>query len=165
MAVLPISLMAIDPGVHTCACAVFRRGLLDQLGYDLVTPVVEAIVEKPQADSRVGVYNIDLACRGAELAGRAIHPRGVVLYTTPTKWKQSVPKPICHARALKDLSSAELSLLPDGTAERVRSARESGAKDGWRKPGAVYYGRGKGSDVHNLLDAVALGLWHLGRTR
>jgi hypothetical protein len=76
-------------------------------------------------------------------------------------WKGSEQKPVHHARLLEVLAPAELEVLGGGdTARRILAARQKGALDRWGKPGATYYGAWTG---HNLLDAAALGAYHLGR--
>jgi hypothetical protein len=47
------------------------------------------------------------------------------------------------------------------TYEIILSARERGARERWAKPGAAYYP--SGWEMHNTLDAVALGATYLGR--
>lgn len=63
----------------------------------------------------------------------------VVERVWPRTWKGNVPKEITNRRTLAALSPGELELLP-------------------RRP------RAKDHD-HNMLDAVGLGLWKLGRLR
>lgn len=160
------SLIAIDPGVYKTACALYRGGRLYSVGYGPDMQRVRAdraVCEKPQFDARVGVYNIDLAVAGAFLAGRL--STGGVVFTEPRHWKGSRPKPVHHQEAWAELLPRERSILPADTYTRICNAVERGALDRWRKSGGSYYGRSQGSDVHNLLDAVALGLWYLGRLK
>lgn len=168
-------LIAIDPGVERCAVAVFATsGELEAVDYakpgDFVEYLKEwyglfgpvtVVAEKPQFDRRCARAVIDLAWSGA-LVAAAFARGGPVTTYTPSEWKGSQPKPVHHAAALAVLTTAERAVLPLGTADHIARACAAGALDNWRKDGARYY-RGAGADVHNLLDAVALGLTHLGR--
>jgi hypothetical protein len=170
---------AIDPGVHALACADFERdGLLDAFFAPADLPVAlgrtaafvawtQVIVEKPQLDGRVmrggaaiGTL-IDLAFAAGVGAGAA---RCKIVTYTPQEWKRSARKPQHHHAAWRALSVLERGILGGAsTAALIDIACEKGAADGWRKPGADYYGRSKAARVHNLLDAVFLGLFHCGR--
>lgn len=89
----------------------------------------------------------------------------VVREYTPGEWKRSEPKPPQHLRLWEDcLTDTERKLFPPDTRKRVMAAAEKCALHPGR-PGADYYGRGKGSEVHNLLDAAAMGLAFVGRFR
>jgi hypothetical protein len=91
--------------------------------------------------------------------GRPVHE------LTPTQWKGSEPKPPQHLRLWEDcLRESERKLFPPDTGKRIRMAAEKCAlKPG--RPGADYYGKGRGSDVHNLLDTTALAMGLVGRFR
>lgn len=171
-------LICIDPGVHECAVAVFEGAVLRDVRFiEASSPVrlpaglwalcylgVAVVVEKPQFDRRCGKHVIDLAWSGRGVAEAcAFAPTSALAAVTPAEWKGSTPKPQHHAEALAALSPTELAVLPPDTAARVAEACRKGGLDAWRKPGASYYGKAKGAEVHNLLDAVALGLWRLGR--
>lgn len=186
------TLLAIDPG-HAgegCACAAFGAGALLEVwferlptfapGQTLPPPVDVAawhasrahvdlvIVEQPeyQGARSNGARPIDLmnlAWAGALVAGSFAGRDGCpIIAVGPRQWKGSMPKPVHHMKVLAALSVAEQRVLPGDAIARVKAAREAGARTRWAKPGASYYGRWTG---HNLLDAVALGLWHLGRLR
>lgn len=160
------SLLAIDPGVHASATAWFEDRALQQVGdwpackpspirvYD------RAVVEVPQFDGRVSLHVIGLAVAGAHLAGSAAEH---VRFVTPREWKGSMPKPVHHHKVWLALSPAERTVLPDYAEHEINKALIRGAKDGWRKPGGTYYGASDRGRVHNALDAVALGLFELGR--
>jgi hypothetical protein len=170
-------LVAIDPGVDRCAVARFRDSELGEVFYaspGLLDPNVQAegwlsavagaptvVAEKPQFDRRCARAVIDLAWSGA-LVAAAFARGGPVTTYTPSEWKGSQPKPQHHSWAYEALTPAERAVLPLGTADHIARACAAGARDNWRKEGARYY-RGAGADVHNLMDAVALGLTHLGR--
>lgn len=118
------------------------------------------LAEKPQFDRRVSKHVIDLAWTGALVAASFGAP---VKAYTPSQWKGSTPKPVHHNRVWQVLTPAERALFPAGTEARIAEACRKGGLDAWRKPGVKYYGEGKGSECHNLLDSAALGLHHLGR--
>lgn len=160
------SLLAIDPGVNASATAWFEDRVLQQVGdWPARTPrpiraYDRAIVEVPQFDSRVSIHVIGLAVAGAHLAGSAAeHAR----FVAPREWKGSMPKPVHHRKVWAELSDAERKVLPDYAEHEINKALMRGAKDGWRKPGGTYYGASERGRVHNVLDAVALGLFELGR--
>lgn len=173
-------LIAIDPGVERCAVAVFVEGMLSEADFvEAASPVrlpvwlnfacvgprsLCVVVEKPQFDRRVSKYVLDLAWsgRGVAEACAAANDRSALRAYTPSEWKGSQPKPQHHSWAYEALTPKERAVLPLGTADHIARACAAGARDNWRKEGARYY-RGAGADVHNLLDAVALGLTHLGR--
>lgn len=167
-------LVAIDPGVERCAIAVFADdGELLDVGFvdvpfdcpDVLWSaawsdgIVSVVAEKPQFDRRCAKSVIDLAWSGALVAATFARGGPVVTYT-PSAWKGALTKPIHHHRTLKALTPAEIGVLPPDTAARVAGACHKGGLDNWRKDGARYYGSWGG---HNVLDAVALGLTHLGR--
>ncbi len=179
-----MKLIAVDPGVHECACAEFVDGSLTRVEFisavwggpgsgrfwPMATyDVDECVIEIPQHDKRVGVHNSALALHAGLIAGAC--RCGVYAYTPSNgenPWKGSTPKPVHHRRVWAELSPDERAVFPAGTEARIIKACEKGALDGWRKPGGEYYGKAKGADgigarVHNVLDAVALGMHHLGR--
>src|SRR5688572_24333398 len=173
---------AVDPGTKVCAVALFDdedtlfhlaslspdRGSWSTddwwvLGNTRMRPLVVSVVcEKPQFDSRVSKHVIDLAWTGAAVA-YSLAAGGPVTAYTPSAWKGSLQKPVHHHRIWQVLTPAERAVFPEGTEARIAEACRKGGLDNWRKPGAEYYGKAKGSEVHNSLDAVGLGLHHLGR--
>jgi len=101
---------------------------------------VKAVIEKPQ------VYRISKADPNDLIALSVVvgewkeylgQQGAEVELVTPKSWKGSVPKKIHNARVLSLLTKKEVALLPKRT-------------------------RAKDYD-HNLLDAVGLGLWRMGR--
>jgi hypothetical protein len=175
------NVIAIDPGYSArgegCACAYVTGGYLtsvwfarsDSALFADVLPITptNVVVEKPQQDSRSWGLPpstlINLAWEGALLAGLyAGRFGGSVVAVTPSTWKGSVPKPVAHGRLWKVLTPAEREVLGgDDTARRIEAAKRKGALDRWGKPGVRYYPRTWGG--HNLLDAAALALTHVGR--
>jgi len=174
------NVIAIDPGYSArgegCACAHTIDGVLRHawstrppctVGHGLITGPLVVIVEKPQQDSRSWGLPpstlINLAWEGALLAGLyAGRFGGSVVAVTPSTWKGSVSKPVAHGRLWEVLTPAEREVLGgDDTARRIEAAKRKGALDRWGKPGVRYYPRTWGG--HNLLDAAALALTHVGR--
>jgi hypothetical protein len=97
---------------------------------------------------------------------------GEVVRYQPRQWKGSTPKPVHHARMWEALTDAERRVIGGATtASAIWAACERGASDRWRKAGATYYRARElptvdGTKItHDLLDAVALGLYDLGRMR
>lgn len=176
-------LVAIDPGVHRCACARFQDGrLVDASFYSIATfkrggpfaewPAAElpkgidgVVVEMPQVDGRTRTARpqdlIGLAWHGALMAG--VLARSAPIFTaTPSEWKGSEPKPQQHARLWEELTAEERHTLGGKPIEvAIMAARRRGALSRWSRPGVSYYPRGFAA--HNLLDAVALGAWYHGR--
>lgn len=184
-------LVAIDPGygrrTEGCACAVFRQNAMGQHLLAAVLTVrpdgcaraigdqydsANVVLERPQSDRRSqGVGRdgtpaevlIQLALQGGIVAGMFAAPRGAVRAVTPSEWKGSLQKPIHHKRALAALTPAELELAGGmATLNLVLVAVEKGARDRWHKPGHAYYTPST-KVLTDKLDAIALGLWALGR--
>lgn len=139
-------LVAIDPG-KTPGWALFRKkalvrcgrkGLLEALvGLDDVkAAVIEKPVAYPQDKTRVNDL-ITLAINVGEWKAFCEDRGMVVELVEPRRWKGSVPKAIHNQRVLGALTEEELKLLP-------------------KRPRAKDYD-------HNMVDAVGLGLWKLGR--
>jgi hypothetical protein len=161
-------IVAVDPGIHDCGVSVWRpdgqlftAGLVNnpiqQPGCDNAAPMSEAVrvwllpsvpvgaalaIEVPQVYTRThskGDPNdlIDLACVvGAVMGLRpGTHPHAWTSITAyrPAQWKGNVPKDVTTERALRDLSAVERL--------RVQECAPS--------------------LLHNVWDAVALGLAHL----
>jgi hypothetical protein len=169
-------LTAIDPGYAKagsgCACAAFDGAhQLHTTAYlrphhrpppRLFAEIV--VVEQPQVDGRTWSATpatVRLAWEGALVAGRlAGASGGRVVSLTPDDWKGTIAKPVHHGRAWAVLSDREQWVLRDVASEAaIEESKCRGARDRWAKEGAVYC---RGYD-HNRLDAVALGLFALGR--
>jgi len=171
-------LVAIDPGYTKrgkgCAVAVFCNGALIHVHFarpetisanELCVCAGDVVWECPQVDARSNASVpaiVQLAAVGGVLAGLYAGACGCrAVAVVPSAWKGSAPKPIAHGRDWERLREAERDLLGgDGTIARIDAAKRAGALDRWGKPGATYYGTWQG---HNLLDAVGLGMWRLGR--
>jgi len=155
-----ISVIAIDPGKDT-GWAFFRRGVLTASGlivekdfstyYDELEALCRThwdvdmvgVVEKPRIYDRrrwKGDPNdlIDVAVK-AGASAHALSYSSAVELVTPQEWKGQQPKNVNHAQTLVRLISEELEVL--------NKAKE---KISLKK-------------IHNVLDAVGIGLWRLGR--
>lgn len=143
-------LIAIDPGRVT-GIAVFcgrlrsvslARGkppllpmhLIDDIG----DPCVVCEVPQQYTGSRVSAQSLlTLAFDAGYVVGQ-LRPSKIVL-VQPREWKGQQPKDVCHSRLLGILRPEEIQILNNGI---------------------QYYRK---SEQHNILDAVGLGLWYLGR--
>lgn len=174
-------LVAIDPGYAKrgsgCAVAVFAGLSLVRVGFErpeCVRPSALAVGadtvlwECPQVDARTRTSApavVQLAAVGGMLAGMFAGACGCpCMPISPAAWKGSVPKPVHHGRVWVLLDDREQALLGGAsTGVAIESAKRRGALDRWGKPGVAYYP--STWLAHNLLDAVALGLTHLGRIK
>jgi len=179
-----MSLLAIDPGCAKrgkgSACAVFDVNQLAAVGFAkfdaprdrawllaAAAGVEWVAVERPQVDRRTQGREraiVDLAWAGAALAYWIAGAAGAaILEQTPTEWKGNARKPQHHARMWAALTDDERALLGGPrTLQIIEAAKRAGAAERWRKGGgAAYYP--SGFEMHNILDAVALGLHALGR--
>jgi len=86
---------------------------------------------------------VDLAITAGEIRGHFRAAGCHIIEVWPATWKGQVPKEIHHARVLKQLADDELRLL-DVEARKFSKTNPNGYD-------------------HNMLDAVALGLWLLRR--
>lgn len=134
----------VDPGVHACGVAYFADAKLcwaryvavgDDLRLDVGGQplVIEMPRIYPGSGQRKGDLN-DLLNLAAIVGRCEAWNAGTVKRVFPAQWKGQVPKKIMTARILSKLSWEEVARI-----ERV------GYKD------------------HNTIDAIGLGLWHLGR--
>lgn len=135
--------VAIDPGVQWCGVAVFADGALVSASLEKPekvrsswAPVDRLTIEVPQV-YRAGLGKgdpNDLIAVAVEV-GRLIESAWTddVERVRPHDWKGSVPKEIHNARTLAVLSPAERACLPKLPKTKM----------------------------HNVLDAVGLGLWSL----
>ena len=147
-------LLAVDPGVHASgwallagsgppalvACGLHRvdPSLFDEWPVSIDVLAIEVPQVYRAGRSRGDPSDlVDLAIA----AGRAIEAVGAgeVRRLRPAEWKGQTPKAICHRRARALLGPDELGRLELCLAPVARPLR------------------------HNVLDAVALGLWASGR--
>lgn len=169
----PAVLIAIDPGYagQGNAVAEFLHGFLYDTWFNHLPCVGQradvVVIEKPQQDARSENVPpkilINLAWEGALLAGAFCGRDGARLVAyTPSEWKGSTPKPVHHKRLWRVLSAAEQKVLGGAATEQaIDAACRKGASKRWGITGAKCYPAS--FDTHNLLDAAALGAFHLGR--
>jgi hypothetical protein len=144
----PQCLLAIDPG--KCAgWALFWTGWLWQCGTTNVAQdilpwnvITEAVCELPQvyraAQSKGDPNDLIKVAVGVGRWQERAESRNIPWKTyLPNEWKGQAPKDVHHNRAMRQLSEEESRRIPD-MAVSLR---------------------------HNMMDAVALGLFHLGRLR
>jgi hypothetical protein len=157
-------IVAIDPGKNRCACACFSEGTSALVSAFFLTPGQEppvpfsasvVVIEKPRITTNTPNWEsiVDEAWSGAIIAGTF---RAPIIPYYPNEWKATVKKPVHHRRLWRVLSPAERFLLPVGVAAVIDAAVKSYAATGK----VTKYSH----EWHNLLDAVGLGLFHLGRT-
>lgn len=146
-----IRLVAIDPGVKNLAWAEYHGGRLSECGLsraesaelhaaalvNMAGPDVLVLEQMVPRDIPNAADLIAVSHTGAYVAG-VLRPREL-RYPTAQQWKGSVPKRIHHARIAQILSPAERAVVA-WVAVRVPS-----------------------SLLHNVWDAVGLGLWGLDR--
>lgn len=134
-------LLAIDPGRDT-GWAIYEKGTLEGCGLGLppMRYYRQVVIERPQVygsgTARVDPNDlITLAIRVGRhverFESKAIH----VSLVLPREWKGQVPKPIHHKRILAKLTVAERSVVMQGYVPA--------------------------SKLHNMLDAIGIGLWWL----
>jgi len=105
------------------------------------------VIERPQVYPHGGKKQADpndlisVALFGGRLLQSVARKETTIIAIHPRQWKGQVPKEIHNRRVLKQLSSSERIAYAHGT---------------------------KGiapSKVHNVIDAIGIGLWRLGRVR
>lgn len=137
-------LLAIDPGADS-GWALFddSKTLLEcGLGRSVITPS-HTVIEKPRiypgAKQKARAEDvITLAVRAGEWGGRLEH-LSTIRYVEPHQWKGSVPKEIHQPRIWAKLNDKEKSILDKACQGMAPSKR------------------------HNVIDAVGIGLWAVGR--
>lgn len=150
-------LFGIDPGVKACGVALFVDGELLSVEHtntlpsnaalaSLVKADIHVVVEKPQVYRTLkGDPNdlVDVAVAGGEMLGRILQAvdakDAVVERIVPAVWKKQLPKTVVRDRVERLLSAEEQKVLM-----RCRLAP---------------------SLMHNVVDAVGIGLWGLKRFR
>ena len=146
-----IRLVAIDPGVKNLAWAEYHDGALVACGLSradsaelhaaalgtLADPDVLVLEQMTPRDIPNAADLIAVSHTGAYVAG-VLRPH-TLRYPTAQQWKGSIPKRIHHARIAQILSPAERAVVA-WVAVRVPA-----------------------SLLHNVWDAVGLGLWGLDR--
>lgn len=176
-------MIAIDPGGSRKGCAGARFDVLNRLtcvarnAADFLFPSVyddRIVIERPQQDGRSRAVPpkvlIDMTANGMLLAGRLAGASGMVVQYTPARWKcgpkgnESIAKAIHHSRLVHVLTVAERVVMnaafPDFE-NAIDAAVRKGALSRWAHDANGHYPRG--SALPDVLDAVGLGLFDLGR--
>lgn len=152
-----MKVLAIDPGVKSLGWAAFAAGSLIRCGLHQADDVVDmirllqgrwsgmkpelAVIEVPQVYQQrrwKGDPNdlIDVALVAGAVAG-ALASANEVRFVRPREWKGQRPKEICNGLTMRTLTEGEREQVE--TDETPRSKR------------------------HNVIDAVGLGLYAIGR--
>ena len=143
-------MISIDPGTKQMGWAYWEDGKLKACGIaqgkdwlatlrDLPDIVVDKVcVEDQQIYRSSPIDAHSLLAVARVVGGIAIlyNPKTLKLIK-PRQWKGQLPKAICNKRTINKLSEEEKGILNNG---------------GYKK-----------SVLHNLYDAVGIGLWELGR--
>jgi len=150
------NVIAIDPSVSCTGRARFRDGALDEVSIHLARDLSEAcaipslygrasgsyayVIELPRAYSatRSKADPNDLIAVAA-VAGAWAARGCAVRFIAPSEWKGQAPKNICAARVRLSLEPAEVVILDRELAKMTKHLH------------------------HNALDAIGVGLFHLGR--
>ena len=132
---------SVDPGVQKSGWAFWFENGLQSVGYspvDRVDGEDALVIERPQVyqgRAQKGDPN-DLISLAIEV-GRISTLFGEVEFVLPRKWKGTIKKEMMTARIIKTLTTNELLLVKE-----LKLAK---------------------SYEHNVLDAIGIGLWKLGR--
>lgn len=149
-------LLAIDPGTCT-GWAGYENGRLMGCGVGedlhaqrLATTIAERVVIESPKLRPWGEKNpnaiLTLARNAGEWGGKISQACGALVeYVTPNDWKGSTSKDVAHARIWSALSDEEKALVD-------RSFAAAKGRNGLAP-----------SKRHNVLDAIGLGLWAVGR--
>jgi hypothetical protein len=135
-------LIAIDPGVQKCGVAAFDDGKLVRAnwipGHSLWAVFLKADWNAALAIERMQVYKVSKGDPNdlilvSEMVGYLTAGFTVTSFYKPRTWKGQVPKTVIQKRVSKALDEAEFKVLMP-----------------W-------------FNNHNVVDAVGIGLFHLGR--
>lgn len=146
-------LISIDPGKHTgfadflgpklrTAGVLNEKDLFSQLPMTPYPFTTLVLIEHPRwypRDQKDVNDLLDLAVLVGEIKRYYEMSSCKVELVWPRTWKGAAPKEITNARTVRSLSPAEITFLP-------------------KSPRAKNYD-------HNMLDAIGLGLWKLGRLK
>ena len=138
-------LLAIDPGVDV-GWALVEDSRLAACGLGHPPPcqpdevIIECPVLRPRGEKNPNAI-LKLARNAGEWGGRL----GGGRYVSPNEWKKNVPKDISHARIWAKLDDQEKTIVDD--AFRAHKGRNGMAP----------------SKRHNVIDAIGIALWGVGR--
>lgn len=152
-------ILAIDPGLRACGAAWFENDILvraELVSVKKVESDAKAFVAMAHAVGVTSAAVTELAVEYPQQYARAPSPRDAVQklvgvigalsvtfaksnteYYFPRQWKGQVPKSVMHRRILGRLSDEEKAIIPGLAA----------------------------SKLHNVLDAIGIGLHHVGRLK
>jgi hypothetical protein len=166
--------VAVDPAVHSYACAELRNGTLSDVYTCTLDDIINAVgaprsvtIENPRINgaSRGKDKNdmMDLAVAVGALRG-AFSARGVTArLVTPQQWKGSIKKPPHHLAMWLRLTDDERLTFCEGAStprsKLTPAIVEAKIREACRRLGATGAVTGYAWAAHNLLDAVALGKW------
>lgn len=182
----------LDPGVQKHASALFIAGLLFEVSLDSPAAYLEPlsagsgiglselVIEKPQiypgSDEKDPNDCLDVF-GAARLAEGGIRARGgpAAQYVLPREWKGQIDKPPHHARIWMALSAGERTAFARSADQYIKRNK---VEKTWPLEEFIAHKidhacallaqhgevRQYSWQAHNLLDAVGIGLWHLGRT-
>jgi len=133
-------MISIDPGVKYYACAYWDEQALVALRMAPIDEPIEPgehelVLEKPQVYRHAKARNSDLVDLAVSAGRIAGQGRAGVHWYLPRVWKGQLPKVVHQARIAATLTAHEQIVLY-----------------GWKK-----------GELKHLLDAIGLGLYHLGR--
>lgn len=157
-------IVSLDPGKKRTACAYFSESdnrlvsvfwLKPGEAPDPLFAVSLVIIEKPNINGNTPNWQSTFDCGwyGAIVAGWF---RAPIVEYEPNAWKATVKKPLHHQRLWRVLAKEERALLPVEVPGVIETACVR-----YARTGTV---RNYEHEWHNLLDAVGVGLFHLGRT-
>lgn len=152
-----MSVLAIDPGTDTGYALFDSNGRLYACGLGdprsnekhVVRNLTRVVIERPMVypggrQQAKPEDIIKLALKAGEWAG-VYRQWADIEFVAPFQWKGSVPKSIHHERIKAKLSPAELEIVVASFAPRIGIPRIAPSKQ------------------HNIVDAVGLGLFAVGR--
>lgn len=146
-------LLAIDPGncsgwaIFTSERRLLACGLLDPsvCRWHVPSAISKVVIERPRIYPGGRTKNpndvLSVAINAGEWGGRYAHQGCAIEYVEPAKWKGQVKKEIQHARDWARLSPDEQAIVTQAGKGMAASKR------------------------HNMLDAIGIGIFAVGRGR
>jgi hypothetical protein len=174
--VLMTSRLYIDPGKHFHAQAHFEDGRLTWVDFESVETcgrnyvtlknLASLVIEKPVLRGANGKDPNDCV----DVFGAACLTEGYIralggpaaLYVIPEDWKGAFKKPPHHRKVWAELSPDEREVFARDAGHEVDEIRDK-IEAACQRLARTRKVSGYSWKAHNLLDAVGLGLWHLGR--
>jgi len=155
-----VKFIALDPGKQLVYGAQFRNNICVSL-HEYPREVAAharstfplAVVEKPNILNVPNTSDMAEVLWSGAVVASALSEHVSTL--EPSVWKGILKKPIHHGRVWEWMTPAERDLFPPDAAERIQKARSYYAAEGR----VIAYS----PKWHNHLDALALGMFYLGR--